>query len=134
MRNLFFQKRESTTQKLTSNLAANKAGISNEPFQFADDLVGAIRVDIFIVVASEESAAVLGPEVLLNLLDGRCHARVLNTQGSNDVQPRDNGPKAIFLTNVVTASSETLLAADGELLCIEEGAEELPAGGHFIAV
>lgn len=120
--------------RLTSNLAADEVGVGDEVLEDTNDLVGTLAVDILVVVTGEEGTTVLGPEVLLDLLDGRSDARVLLADTSNDVQPGDDGPETILLTNVVASSAERLLTTDGKLISIEEGAEELPAGGDLVAV
>lgn len=124
----------SSEYKLTSNLATNKVGVSHKRLQLANDLAGTSRVDIFIVVAGEERAAILSPKVLLDLLNGRSNARVLDAEACNNVQPGNNGPETILFANVVATSAEALLTTYGQLLCIKESAEELPAGGNLVAV
>lgn len=52
----------------------------------------------------------------------------------NDVQPGNNSPDTILLTNVVATGSETLLTTDGDLLVVEQVAEELPASGNLVAL
>lgn len=119
---------------LTLNGAADKVGVSNELVQLTNNLVGAIRVDILIVVTGEEGTSILGPELLLDLLDRGSDIGVLDTDTGNDVEPSNDSPQAILLTDVVTTSSKTLLTADRKLLGVKEGAEELPAGRHLVAV
>lgn len=58
-----------TGNSAASNGAANEGRVGHELGKLTNDLVSALRVDIFIVVAGEEGTAVLGPEVLLDLLN-----------------------------------------------------------------
>lgn len=118
---------------LTANGAAHKVGVGHQSLELANNLIGAVRVDVLVVVSGEKGASVLRPEVLLDLLDGGCSAGVLDTKGGDDVQPGNDSPQTILLTDVVATSSETLLTADGQLLRVEEGAEELPAGRDLVA-
>lgn len=79
--------------------------------------------------------AVGSPEFTLNGCDARFLARgELLRNGSNDVQPRNDSPKTVLLTDVVASSAETLLSANAELAGIEKVAEELPAGGDLVAL
>lgn len=119
---------------LTLDFASDKVRLGDQAAELTNNLVRSLRVNILIVVASEECSPVLSPEILLNLLDGRSDIGVLDTKSSNDVQPGDNGPEAVLLANVVATSTKTLLAADGELLGVEESTEELPAGGDLVYV
>lgn len=121
-------------RSLTVNGAADKVGIGNQLLQLADDLVGALGVDVLVVVAGEEGSSVLGPEVFLDLLNGGSNLGVLDANSGNDVQPRDNSPQTILLTDVVTTSAKALLSADGQLLGIKECTEELPASRDLVAV
>lgn len=120
--------------EFTLDLASDEVGVGNEGLELAYDLVGTIGVDVLIVVSGEEGTSVLGPEFLLDLLDGGGDAGVLNANAGNDVEPGDDGPEAVLLTDVVATGSKTLLTADGKLLGIEKSAEELPSGGDLVDV
>lgn len=56
------------------------------------------------------------------------------TNASNDVEPCNDSPQTVLLTDVVAAGTETLLTADAQLVVVEQSAEELPAGGNLVAV
>lgn len=118
----------------TSNGAANKGRVGNELGELANNLVSTLRVDVFVVVAGEEGTAVLGPEILLDLLNGGGDIGVLDTEGGDNVQPGNNSPETVLLADVVGSGTKTLLTTDGKLLGVEQGAEELPAGGNLVAV
>lgn len=120
--------------KRTTNLAANNVRLGDESLELTNDLVGALGVDVLVVVAGEKGTAILRPKVLLDLLDRRSGAGVLDTQGGNNVEPGDDSPQTVLLTDVVTASTEALLTADGQLLGVKESTEELPASGDLVAV
>jgi SHS2 domain-containing protein len=99
----------------------------------ACNLIGAVGLTALVVVAREEGASVRLPEILLYGGDAGCGAGLLsNTR--EDVEPCDNRPKSVLLTDVVAAGSEALLTADIHLIRIEKTAEELPASGHLIAL
>ena len=119
------------------DLAAVDGGASstlgNDLGESLDDLVGAVAVDVLVVVAGEESAAVGLPEVVLDGGDAGGLGLVLGNTG-DDVQPGNNSPDTVLLADVVAASSETLLATDGDLLVVEQVAEELPASGDLVAL
>lgn len=117
-----------------ADLGADEARVGDEVLEGADDLVGAVRVDVLVVVAREEGAAVRLPEVQLDLLDAGLGARVGLAQARDDVQPRHDGPHAVLLADVVAARAEAFLAADAELVRVEERAEELPPRRHLVAV
>lgn len=102
--------------------------------QVGNQLVGSVAVHILVVVAREERAAVRLPELVLDRGNAGGLVGLLLGDTGDDVQPGDNGPDTVLLTDVIAASSETLLTADGDLLVIKEVAEELPAGGDLIAL
>lgn len=71
---------------------------------------------------------------MLDLRDARRDVRMRLADASDDVEPGDDGPQPVLLADVVAARAEALLAADGQLVGVEERAEELPARGHLVAV
>lgn len=91
-----------------------------------DDLGGALGINILVIVAGEEGAAVFLPEFILDGRNGGFLAGVLR-DARNDVEPCNNGPETVLLADMVGASAEGLFTADGELVVVEEGAEEFPA-------
>lgn len=97
----------------------------------SDHLVGALGLAALVVITSEESAAVRLPKVLLDRLDAGGGACLL-ADTSKNVQPSNDGPETVLLANVVTASTERLLAADVHLVGVEQTAEELPASRHLV--
>lgn len=102
--------------------------------QSGDDLVGTVAVDILIIIAREEGTAVGLPEIVLDRGNAGSLAGLLLGHTGNDVQPGNDGPETVLLTDMVAASTEALFTADGDLLVIEEVAEELPARGHLVAL
>lgn len=104
---------------------------ANKLVDVGDHLGGVLALAALVVVASEEGAAVDAPEVLLDALDAGGGAGLLANAG-NDVQPGDNSPETILLTDVVGAGTEGLLTTDAHLLGVEKTAEELPASGHLV--
>src|SRR5690606_10312967 len=115
-------------------LAANGDGRALEGRIFhllaeaSNKLLGTLAVDVFVVVASKEGAAILLPEFVLNAGNRGLFAfgqRRGNT--SNNVEPGNNCPKTVLLTDVVGSSAERLFTANRKLLCVKQSAEELPA-------
>lgn len=102
--------------------------------QRGDHLVSAVAVDVLVVVPGEEGTAVGLPELVLDGSDAGGLAGLLLGNASDDVEPGHDGPQAVLLTDVVAASTETLLTTDGDLLVVEQVAEELPARGHLVAL
>lgn len=123
-----------------NDLAARDGGadegvaVGDEVGQDTDDLVSTFAVDVLVVVASEEGTAVGLPEVILDGSNAGGLVGGLLGHTSNDVQPGDNGPDTVLLTDMVAASAEGLLATDRDLLVIKQVAEELPTGGHLVAL
>ena len=111
---------------------ADESVIRDGAGELVDDLLGAGRVHVLVVVAREVGAAVDGPEVLLDAGDAGRRAGLLLRHAGDDVQPRDDGPQPVLLPDVVAARAEALLAADAHLAGVEQAAEELPAGGHLV--
>lgn len=103
----------------------------DELLHVSGHLLSTLGLTALVVVTSEESATVDLPEVLLDRLDAGGLALLL-TNTSNDVEPCDNGPKTILLTDVVGTSTERLLTTDVHLVGIEQTTEELPASGDLV--
>ncbi len=104
-------------------------------FEIGNDLVRTVGVDILIIVACEESAAVDVPEIMLNRADTRyLPFTVLFRHTGNDIQPCNHSPKAIFLADVVGACTERFFPTNGHFLGVKKIAEELPAGGDFVDI
>lgn len=59
---------------------------------------------------------------------------MLDAETGNDVKPGDDGPQAVLLADMVAPGAEALLSADRQLVRVKQGAEELPARGHLVAV
>lgn len=123
-----------------NNLASTDGGadegvaVGDKVGKGTDDLVSTLAIDVLVVVASEEGAAVSLPELVLDRGNAGGLAGLLLGDTSNDVQPSDNSPQTVLLADVVATSAEALLATDGHLLLIEEVAEELPTGGDLVAL
>lgn len=118
-----------------SNFRADKGvAVGDEIGQSADDLARTLAVDVLEVVAGEEGAAVGLPELVLDGCNAGGLVRLLLGDTGNDVQPSHNSPHTVLLADVVATCAEALLATDRNLLLIEQVAEELPAGGHLVAL
>lgn len=117
------------------NGRADKGGFvrRDEILHVRRHFVRAGRVAAFVVVAGEEGATVGFPKVHLDALDAGCGACLLADCG-DDVHPGGDGPEAVLLAHVVASRAEGFLAADVHVVGVEEAAEELPAGGHFVAL
>ena len=102
--------------------------------QVGNKLVGALAVNVLVVVPGEEGTAVGLPEFVLDRGDAGRLARVALGNTSNNVEPGHNGPHAVLLPDVVATCSEALFTTNGHLLVVEQVAEELPARGHFVAL
>ena len=98
----------------------------------ADDLFGPVAVDIFVIVPREEGPAVDVPEILLYRGDAGRLVRLLLGHAGDDVEPGHDRPDPVLLADVVASRPETLLAADGHLVVVEESAEELPSRRNFV--
>jgi len=68
-------------------------------------LLGTLGLTALVIVTGEESATVDLPEVLLDRLDAGSLTLLL-TNTSNDVEPGNNSPETILLTDVVGTSTE----------------------------
>ena len=104
--------------------------------QVLDHLLARLGLAAFVVVAREEVAAVRRPVLLRDLLDGyffAAHGHVF-VAVSEDGEPREHGPRAVLLADVVRPGAERLFAANGKTPGVHEVAEELPAGGGFEAL
>jgi len=117
----------------TSDLAPDKVGVGYKIFQDTHDFIGSFGIDILVIITSEESAAILGPEIFLNLLDAWSNLRIGHAETGNDIEPCDNGPETILLPDVVAASTKGFFATDGQLVSIKQCAEELPSSWHLVA-
>ena len=107
----------------------------DEVGQVGNDLVGAVAVDAFVVVAGEEGAAVNAPEFVLDRHDARgALTGFLFCDPGDDVQPGHDGPQAVFFADVVAPRAEAFFAADRHFLGVEEVAEEFPAGGDLVVL
>lgn len=114
---------------------ANKGVLVRDQLrQVGNQLASSLTVDILVVESGEEGAAIGLPEVILDGSNARGLAGLLLSNARNDVQPRNNGPDTILLTDVVASGTETLLTTDGDLLVVEQGTEELPSGGDLVAL
>lgn len=71
---------------------------------------------------------------MLDLGNAGSSIRVSLSDACNDVQPCNDSPDAILLTDMVATGTETFLATDGELVSVKECAEELPSSGNFVAI
>ena len=97
-----------------------------------NDFIGTVGVDVFVVEACEERAAVNIPELVLDGIDTGGLIRLAFCNTSNDIHPRYNSPQAIFLANMVATRAERFFPADREFLGVEECAEEFPSRRHLI--
>lgn len=97
------------------------------------DLVGTIGLTTLVVVTSEESTSVYLPEILLDGCDAGCSAALLANTGQ-DVQPCNDSPKTVLLTDVVATGAEALLTADVHLVRVEKTTEEFPACRNLVAL
>ena len=116
--------------------AANKRALVVDGFlaQRGNKFVRAVRIDVLVVVTGEESAAVGFPELSLDRGNARCFVGLLLGDAGDDIQPCDDSPDTVLLTDVVGAGTEALFTADGHLLVVEEVAEEFPACRDFVAL
>lgn len=105
----------------------------DELLHVGNHLVGTLALAALVVVAGEESTPVDVPEVLLNGANAGSSTSLLTDTG-DDVEPCYHGPKTVLLADMVASCAETLLSANVHLVGIEETAEELPTGGHLVAL
>ena len=50
------------------------------------------------------------------------------------VHPEENSPESVLLAHMVGAGAETLLAAKGDKVCIQQVAEKFPAGRRLVCI
>src|SRR5438876_2531714 len=93
----------------------------------------ASAVHILVIVAGEECAAICVPQILLDRSYAGSAPGFLVRNTSNNVQPRDDSPETVFLTDVVAPRPKALLSTDGHPVRVKQRAEELPSRRNFVA-
>mmetsp|Transcript_2900 Transcript_2900/g.8904 ORF Transcript_2900/g.8904 Transcript_2900/m.8904 type:complete len:413 (-) Transcript_2900:552-1790(-) len=99
-------------------------------------LVARIGFAPFVIVSGEEVSAVRLPMRLGDFLDADefpTFRDVLVSLGQNG-QPRQDGPRSIFLSDVVRAGTERLLATNRALAGVHQVAKIFPSGWSFKAL
>ena len=99
-------------------------------------LVARIRFAPFVIISGEEVSAVRLPVCLGDFLDADKFPAfwdVLVSLGQ-DGQPRQDGPRSVFFSDVVRAGTEGLLAADRALFGIHQVTKILPTSWGFEAL
>mmetsp|Transcript_13698 Transcript_13698/g.44661 ORF Transcript_13698/g.44661 Transcript_13698/m.44661 type:complete len:287 (-) Transcript_13698:64-924(-) len=92
-----------------------------------DHGVGLDGVDAFKVVADVEVPSEAAPVVLDEFGDG------LGRRRGERREPGEDGPEAVFFSDVVGGGAEGFLAAEEGRVLVHQVPEELPAGRHFEA-
>jgi len=116
------------------DLGAGERLVGNQVLQSLYDFCGTIAVHILVIVSGEESSTIDSPEVVLDLSNAWGNIWVSLANTGNDVQPSNDSPQTILLTNVITTITETLLSTNRQLVSIEECTKEFPSSWNFVGV
>ena len=87
-------------------------------------LLAGLQLAIFVVVSREKVSPVFEPEIF----DDEGDFLVVL---SEDGEPRQRRPHAVFLTDMVASGAEGFFAAETNLAGVHQIAEEFPAGWNF---
>jgi len=98
-----------------------------------ENLIGFCCVEILIIISSVVVSSIGLPVVLNDVSDGNELLLWILVLGGQDLEPCEDCPDTIFLSDVVGSCAETLLTTNLNLVGIEKVSEEFPASWGLIA-